>query len=247
MSEYYFQTRNLSVGYNGRALIRDINIGVRRGEIVSLIGPNGAGKSTMFKSISGFNKIDSGTIRFKDRDITKLGPVEVCRAGIACTFQKAQSFAGMTLEESVLVGAYLRRKRKKDALPFAHEMIRFVGLEGKEQVKIPRLNMFERKKAELAAALATEPEMLLLDELFAGLVPTEVEMMLELVKKVNGELGIALFIVEHVLRVIMSLCEKVYVLEYGEIIASGSPQVISSDERVIKAYLGEDYDVADDQ
>ena len=204
--------------------------------------------SKIRRSLSaGCNKIDSGTIRFKDRDITKLGPVEVCRAGIACTFQKAQSFAGMTLEESVLVGAYLRRKRKKDALPFAHEMIRFVGLEGKEQVKIPRLNMFERKKAELAAALATEPEMLLLDELFAGLVPTEVEMMLELVKKVNGELGIALFIVEHVLRVIMSLCEKVYVLEYGEIIASGSPQVISSDERVIKAYLGEDYDVADDQ
>ena len=243
----FFKLENSTIAFGGLVANKNVTAEVEKGQIVGLIGPNGAGKSTMFKSISGFNKIDSGTIRFKDRDITKLGPVEVCRAGIACTFQKAQSFAGMTLEESVLVGANLRRKRKKDALPFAHEMIRFVGLEGKEQVKIPRLNMFERKKAELAAALATEPEMLLLDELFAGLVPTEVEMMLELVKKVNGELGIALFIVEHVLRVIMSLCEKVYVLEYGEIIASGSPQVISSDERVIKAYLGEDYDVADDQ
>ena len=148
----FFKLENSTIAFGGLVANKNVTAEVEKGQIVGLIGPNGAGKSTMFKSISGFNKIDSGTIRFKDRDITKLGPVEVCRAGIACTFQKAQSFAGMTLEESVLVGAYLRRKRKKDALPFAHEMIRFVGLEGKEQVKIPRLNMFERKKAELAAA-----------------------------------------------------------------------------------------------
>lgn len=238
----FFKVSNTTVRFGGLVANNQVSLAVEKGQIVGLIGPNGAGKSTLFKSISGFNKVDSGNIIFNDKEITNTDPYKICKSGIACTFQKAQSFAGMELEESVLVGAYLRRKSKADALKYAHEMIKFVGLEGKEHVKIPRLNMYERKKAELAAVLATQPEMVLLDELFAGLVPTEVELMSDLVQKVNSEFGIALFIVEHVLKVIMSLCENVYVMEYGHIIASGTPEEISSDERVIKAYLGDDYD-----
>jgi len=243
----FFKVDKSTISFGGLVANSGIEVEVQEGQIVGLIGPNGAGKSTLFKSISGFNKIDSGRIYFRDHDITRCSPNHICKTGIACTFQKAQSFAGMTMEESVLVGAYLRRKMKRDALAYAREMIDFVGLGGKEKVYIPRLNMFERKKAELASAMATEPGMILLDELFAGLVPTEVEMMVDVVRKVNTERKIALFIVEHVLRVIMKLCEKVYVMEYGKIIASGTPAQVSSNEDVIKAYLGADYDATQDK
>jgi branched-chain amino acid transport system ATP-binding protein len=243
----FFKVDKSTIAFGGLVANSNIDVEVEEGQIVGLIGPNGAGKSTLFKSISGFNKIDSGKIYFDGKDITRRSPHYICRTGIACTFQKAQSFVGMTMEESVLVGAYLRRKHKKDALEYAQEQIDFVGLNGKEKVFIPRLNMFERKKAELASALATEPKMILLDELFAGLVPTEVQMMVEIIRKVNVEKKIALFIVEHVLKAIMELSHKVYVLEYGKIIAQGTPKQVSSDENVIKAYLGADYDVTQNQ
>ena len=145
------------------------------------------------------------------------------------------------------MGAYCHQHSKKKALEIAREKIAFVGLAGHENQQVSRLNMFERKRAELAAALATQPELLLLDELFAGLVPTEVEEMRLLVKRVNEELGVTLFIVEHVLRVIMSLCTKIYVLEYGKMIAAGTPNEITSNPEVIKAYLGEDYDGTSDK
>ncbi|MDR3174306.1 MAG: ABC transporter ATP-binding protein [Treponema sp.] len=243
----FFKVENSTIAFGGLVANSDINVEAEEGQIVGLIGPNGAGKSTLFKSISGFNKIDSGKIYFNGHDITRRSPNHICNRGIACTFQNAQSFVGMTLEESVMVGAYLRRRHKNQALTYAHEMIDFVGLAGKEDTFVHRLNMFERKKTELASALATEPKMILLDELFAGLVSTEVAMMVQIIKKVNAEKKIALFIVEHVLRVIMELCEKVYVMEYGKMIASGTPQQVSSDDNVIKAYLGADYDVAQDK
>ena len=145
------------------------------------------------------------------------------------------------------MGAYCKEHNKKKALVIAHQMIDFVGLSGKEHHMIGKLNMYERKRAELAAALATQPELLLLDELFAGLVPTEVVEMVELVRRVNKELGITLFIVEHVLRVIMTLCDRIYVLEHGKLIAAGTADEITSNEDVIKAYLGEDYDVSEDK
>lgn len=241
------EIKNATKRFGGLVANNNINIVIEKGDIIGLIGPNGAGKSTMFKSVMGFNRIDEGEIYFNGIPISKMEIYKICQLGIACTFQHAQLFMGMTLEESVLVGAYNRHKSKKEALEVAHEMIDFVGLGGKEQVSVSKLNMFERKKAELAATLASEPSLLLLDELFAGLVPTEVELMLALVHKINQELGITLFIVEHVLRVIMSLCNRIYVLEYGKLIASGSPEEVTSDSRVIKAYLGEDYDVARNQ
>ena len=144
----------------------------------------------------------------------------------------------MTLEESVCVGAYCRIKSKTEALAKAQKMIDFVGLTGKEKAKISQLNMYDRKKSELAAALATDPELLLLDELFAGLVPSEVELILEYVRKVAEELGITLLIIEHVLKVVMSLCDEIFVLETGKIIAHGTPAEVANDPVVIKAYLG---------
>lgn len=238
---------NATKRFGGLVANDHLNIEIEKGSIVGLIGPNGAGKSTIFKSICGFNRIDEGNIFFNDQRITHKETYKIARLGIACTFQQAQLFANITLEESVLMGAYCHQHSKKKALDIAREKIAFVGLAGHENQQVSRLNMFERKRAELAAALATQPELLLLDELFAGLVPTEVEEMRLLVKRVNEELGVTLFIVEHVLRVIMSLCTKIYVLEYGKMIAAGTPNEITSNPEVIKAYLGEDYDGTSDK
>ncbi len=240
----FLKVENATTRFGGLVANDNVNIEITKGDIVGLIGPNGAGKSTMFKSINGFNRISSGDIYFKNKKITKMETYKICKLGITCTFQHAQLFQGITLEESVLLGAYNRRKRKKDALMYAHKMIDFVGLLDKKDLKVSKLNMYERKKAELAAALATEPELLLLDELFAGLVPTEVDMFVELIRKVNTDLGISIFIVEHVLKAIMSLSNKVYVLEYGKIIANGTPAEVTTNPTVIKAYLGGDFDAA---
>lgn len=237
---------NATKRFGGLVANSDVSIEIQEGSIVGLIGPNGAGKSTLFKSINGFNRIDEGEIYFKGTPISRVETHKIGKMGIACTFQHAQLFSGITLEESVLLGAYCKEHNKKKALEIAWEKIDFVGLKGKEQRVIKKLNMFERKKAELAAALATQPELLLLDELFAGLVPTEVELMLQLVRRVNREYGITLFIVEHVLKVIMQLCDNIYVLEYGRLIASGNAQEVTQNPDVIKAYLGEDYDAAAD-
>lgn len=246
MTQPLLKIDNATKRFGGLVANDKVNIEIEKGSIVGLIGPNGAGKSTMFKSVNGFNRIDEGEIYFKGTPISKKETYKIGRMGIACTFQHAQLFSGITLEESVLLGAYCHQHNKRKALEIAHEKIAFVGLAGKEQFLVKKLNMFERKKAELAAALATQPELLLLDELFAGLVPTEVELMLQLVRRVNEEYGTTLFIVEHVLRVIMQLCTKIYVLEYGKLIACGTAEEVTQNPDVIKAYLGEDYDATAD-
>jgi branched-chain amino acid transport system ATP-binding protein len=242
----FFKIDKVTKSFGGLVANSDINVDIGPAEIVGLIGPNGSGKSTLFKTIMGFHTADCGTITFLDKSITQFSPFEICRAGISCTFQTAQLFSGLTLEESVLVGAYCRNKQKRQALKTAWRMIDFVGLSGKEKVLISKLNILERKKAELASTLATEPKLLLLDELFPGLLPTEVELMLSQVKKVNEEFGTSLFIVEHVLRVIMGLCTKIYVLDNGKLIADGTPKEITSSELVIEAYLGTEYHAAED-
>jgi branched-chain amino acid transport system ATP-binding protein len=240
------KVENATTRFGGLVANDHLNMEIEKGGIVGLIGPNGAGKSTIFKSIVGFNPLSEGEIYFNGVPISRKVTHKICRMGITCTFQHAQLFTNITLEESVLMGAYCHRKIKRHAMVLAREMIDFVGLAGKETFRISRLNMFERKKAELAAALATNPQLLLLDELFAGLVSAEIGQMLDLVRRVHAERGVSLFIVEHVLRVIMSLCTKIYVLEYGHIIAEGDPRSVTNNPLVIKAYLGEDYDASRD-
>jgi len=191
--------------------------------------------------ISGFNSADRGKIFFEGREIQNKEPYKISRQGIASTFQHAQMFPNLQLLEAVMAGAYGNGKNKSEARRIALEKIRFVGLEGKEAVVSSKLNMFERKKAELAAALATEPKLILLDELFAGLVPSEVPLMIEQVRRVR-ESGVSVFIVEHVLRAIMEMCDYVYVLESGKLIAEGTPEEIRHNPLVITAYLGDDYD-----
>ncbi len=235
------KVEGLTKYYRGLAANENIDLQITEGQIVGLIGPNGAGKSTLFKMISGFNSADRGKIFFEGREIQNKEPYKISRQGIASTFQHAQMFPNLQLLEAVMAGAYGNGKNKSEARRIALEKIRFVGLEGKEAVVSSKLNMFERKKAELAAALATEPKLILLDELFAGLVPSEVPLMIEQVRRVR-ESGVSVFIVEHVLRAIMEMCDYVYVLESGKLIAEGTPEEIRHNPLVITAYLGDDYD-----
>jgi len=235
------EVQNLTKTFGGVCANDNVSLNIGRNQIVGLIGPNGAGKSTFFKSILGYNRIDTGKINFLGEDISNFPTHKINKLGIASTFQNAQLFRGLSLGESVLVGAYCHEKNKQRALSISREMLAFVGLSGKEQTPISKLNMFERKNAELAAALATRPKLLLLDELFAGLVQNEVNLMLEKIYQIRSNYDVAIFIIEHVLKVIMTICEKVYVLNYGELISAGSPSEVSSDPGVITAYLGDDY------
>lgn len=240
----FFKVEGITKNYGGLVANNNISIDIEQGQIVSLIGPNGAGKSTLFQTVQGFVKANSGTIALNDKDITGLPPDKICQRGIACTFQHAQLFPKLSVLESVMVGAYSRTNSRKDAEKFALEIITSLGLKGKEEKRIGKLNMFDRKCVELSAALATRPKLLLLDELFAGLNPSEVEAMTRMVQQVREQYDITLFIIEHVLKVIMSISDIVYVLDYGEIIAKGTPAEVTQSEAVIKAYLGEDYDAS---
>lgn len=241
----FFEIQGIKKSFGGLVANNNINLKIGRGEVVGLIGPNGAGKSTLFNIITGFVIPDSGTIIFKDNNITKYNPYYVCNEGIACTFQHSKTFSELELFESIMVGSYCRFGLKNRAGKHTRSIIKFFGLEGKENLRTEKLNMFDRKKAELAATLATNPEIMLLDELFAGCNPAEVEKLTKLLLKINDEFGIALFIVEHILKVIMSMCQRVVVIDHGMVIAVGSPEEIIKSKKVITAYLGEDYNASE--
>jgi branched-chain amino acid transport system ATP-binding protein len=209
-------------------------------EIIGLIGPNGSGKSTLFKTILGIYTPDEGKIFFRDKDITGKSQHQVCYEGISCTFQLSQSFSNLDILESVMVGAYCRVWHRNDAIEIAYEILDFLGLMEILHKKNSELNEFARKKIELASALATKPKMLLLDELFAGCTNTEIEELINILKKINSELGITILIVEHILHVIMQICNRVVVLDYGEVLETGTPDQVSKSPKVISAYLGVD-------
>ncbi|MBX9592953.1 MAG: ABC transporter ATP-binding protein, partial [Roseomonas sp.] len=210
---------------------------VKEGSITGLIGPNGAGKTTLFAIVSGFQKPTSGHVLWKGEEITARQPHLLARAGIARTFQIVQPFAGLSVRENIAVGAFLRHKRRDDAIGLAEKVAERVGLAAELDKPAAALTVSGRKRVELAKALATEPKLLLLDEVLAGLNPSEVRDIVPVVRAIRDS-GVTVLMIEHVMQAVMNLCEAVHVLAQGRIIASGTPAEVVATPAVVEAYLG---------
>jgi len=218
-----------------------VDVTLDKGVILGMIGPNGSGKTTLFNVISGIYAPASGEVRYKGQKITKKKPHLICRIGIARTFQVVQPFSQMTVLENVVVSAlYGKGLGLRDAREKGEEVLEFVGLKEKIHSLPDNMTTPDRRRLELARALATEPEVILLDETMAGLTPAEIEEVLGLLRDVNKR-GITIFMVEHIMRAVMTLCERIIVLNYGRKIAEGTPEEVAENKEVIKAYLGDRY------
>jgi branched-chain amino acid transport system ATP-binding protein len=227
--------------FGGLVANRDVSLAIDTGEIVGLIGPNGAGKTTLFNCISGALHPDEGRIALDGTDISRARPERICRLGIARTWQVVRSFGRMTVLENVMCGALRRTNRTGAARARALELMAFTGLADKADVVAAGLTLADKKRLEITRALATEPRLLLLDEAMSGLTPLETTAAVDLVRRIHGELGLAICVVEHVMEVVMPLSHRVVVLDRGEKLTEGRPEDIARDERVITAYLGERY------
>jgi branched-chain amino acid transport system ATP-binding protein len=227
--------------FGGLAAVSNVDFHVDQGEILGLIGPNGAGKTTLFNLISAALPLSSGEIRFKGQRLNGLKPHQICRMGIARTFQETKVFANMPVLQNVLVGAFFGGQERisgADAAREAAQALEFVGLSAMSTIPINDLTLVNQKRTELARALATKPELVLLDELMAGLNPAEVSEAMELVTRIRDK-GITIVMVEHVMKAIMGISSRVMVLHHGEKIAEGTCNEISCNRRVIEIYLGE--------
>jgi len=227
----------VTVRFGGLVAVNDASVPVPEGKIVGLIGPNGAGKTTLFATIAGFQRPNAGRIVFAGRDITRLPPHRRARLGIARTFQIVQPFAGLTVRENIAVGAHLRHVARAEALAAAEAVAQRVGLEPLLDLPAAALTVAGRKRLELARALATEPRLLLLDEVLAGLNPSEVRDMIPVIRAIRDD-GVTVLMIEHVMQAVMALAEEVHVLAEGRIIARGAPEAVARDPAVIEAYLG---------
>jgi branched-chain amino acid transport system ATP-binding protein len=238
MAEPLLAVTNLSRRFGGVLAVDGVSIAADEGRITGLIGPNGAGKTTLFGVISGFVAPNEGEIRYAGEPITRLATHERARRGIARTFQIVQPFAGLTVRENIVVGAHLRHRARADAVAAADVVGREVGLGGMLDRPADTLTVAGRKRLELARALATEPKLLLLDEVLAGLNPTEIREIVPVIRKLCAR-GITIMMIEHVMQAVMSLSEHIFVLAEGRIIAEGTPAQVAADRAVIEAYLGQ--------
>ncbi|HWQ76649.1 MAG TPA: ABC transporter ATP-binding protein [Syntrophomonas sp.] len=243
MSETLLELNDLTIKFGGLTAVNKLNAGLYAGEAVGLIGPNGAGKTTAFNLIVGVYKPTEGKVIFDGEDITGLEPYEVCRKGIGRTFQVVKPFGKMTVLQNIMVGAFVNTSKQREAKRVATEIMEKVGLQNKRDNLAQNLTIPERKRLEVAKALATRPKLLLLDEVLAGLNPTEIEDAIVLIKSINQE-GITVLMIEHVLQATMAICGRIIVLDYGKKIAEGTPAEVTSNREVIKAYLGDDYEHA---
>ncbi len=232
------EIQHVSKRFGGLEALADISYFVEKGEILGLIGPNGAGKTTLFNVVNGFYPPSRGEVSFKGERISHLKPHQICRLGIGRTFQVVRPLQRMTVLDNVVASAFLRAKDKAGAEKIALDALRFTGLYEDRSLVSKGLPLGKRKKLEIARALATQPEMLLLDESFAGLNPYEQNELIDIIRKVKAK-GITIMIIEHHMKVIMSLSDRVVVLNYGEKIAEGTPKEIGNNPLVIEAYLGE--------
>ena len=228
---------HLSKVFGGLRAVDDVSLEVEEGRIVALIGPNGAGKTTLFASIAGFLPLNAGSVHFMGHDITGLPVHQIARAGMVRTFQITQPFAKLTVHENIAVGAYQKYSDRALSWEHARTIARQVGMEALLEQPAADLTVAGRKRLELARALATSPKLLLLDEVMAGLNPSEILEIIAIIRKIRDS-GVTVLLIEHVMHAVMSLSDHIYVLSYGKIIARGSPQEVVSNPAVIEAYLG---------
>lgn len=248
----FLETRNLTKSFGGLTAVKEVDFSVEKGKINAIIGPNGAGKSTFFNLISGVHKPTSGQIKFRGEDITKLPANKIAKLGMARTFQTTSLFENATIIENVMVGHRLRtksnlfdavfntkrlRNEERESYNKALEVLEFVGLLDVKDQLVANISQEEKKRTAIALALATEPEIVFLDEPTAGINPEETAALSQLIRKMS-ESGITVCLIEHKMQMVMSLAEKIMVLNYGEKIAEGTPEEIQKNKQVIKAYLG---------
>ena len=235
------EVTDLTKEFGGVAANNHISLEIEKGEIIGLIGPNGAGKTTLFNCIVGYHKPDQGTIRFKGKDITGLKPFQTNREGIGRTFQIVSISGNLTTLENIMIGSFCRVSDRRTAREEASEILDLLELEKDAEAYLTELPIATQKRVGLAMALATKPELLMLDEVAAGLNPKETDEMVALLRKICEAKGLTLFVTEHVMEVVMPISQRIIVLDGGHKIAEGRPQDIANNERVIKAYLGEKY------
>ncbi len=234
------EIQGLTKQVGGLVAVDDLSLSIEKGQILGLIGPNGAGKSTAFNCVAGVYAPTRGSIIFDGEDVTGQKPWDLCRKGMGRTFQIVKPFNSLTALENVMIGAFAITDSREKAKAKAVEVLETLGMGDKKYLKPGTMTIADRKCLEIAKALATDPKLLLLDEVMAGLRPTEVDEVIKIIQTLKAQ-GMTIFVIEHIMRAIMTLSDEIVVIQFGKKICQGAPEKVASDEKVIKAYLGEDY------
>ena len=236
----HLELANINKSFGGLKVLADVSFDVDEGEIVGLIGPNGAGKTTIFNVITGIYRPQAGSIKYQDKNIVGLQPHRICRQGIARTFQLVRVFPTLTVLENVLVGAkYGKRSTKKQAFKDALESLEVLDLLEVKDTVVAHLTFSDRRLVEIARAIAAKPGLALLDEPLAGLNPTETEKIMDVIRDIRDLMSLSILWIEHKIDAVFNLCDRIVVLDYGRMLADGTPEAIATDKKVVEAYLGE--------